>query len=359
MAMGRAHLLPLVLLAACGKQTIEVATKESVSDYRHGALVAAVDTYVKAGRTPDAFAQLAHTALELRPKMDRYVGEEAERKLIVLALEPVRSVAAKSRAEQIDALALTVWPLLLAPPIAADQIMVQRDPKADELMPKQGETTAVYLERLCGGPLAGDCKDVVPEYQGLVVGALATRRAMERVRNAVASCLPCSSEHGWHEAVHGWEAQDQLVNLWIHDVERRADPANWPIAGTAAEVIADLPEAEIDAVGEVMIGGQRYAGTDRVAALKDLRGEHDAIAMHLRPELTLAQVKALLADAKASGATKIAVVARTPAYPWQRKVYWLSDAGTTRAGLRLTDTLQMLLHTIDHVAGPGAIARVD
>ncbi len=357
--MSRSHVLPLVLLAACAKQTIEVSTKESISDYGHSALVAAIDTYVKAGRTPEAFAQLAHTALELRPTMDRYVGEEAERKLVVLALEPVRAVAAKSRSEQIDALALTVWPLLIAPPLAADQIMVQRDPKAVELIPKQGETTASYLERLCGGPLAGDCKDVVPEYQGMVVGALATRRAMERVRNAVASCLPCSSEHGWHEAVHGWEAQDQLVNGWIHEVERRADPANWPIAGTAAEVVQDLPEAEINAVGEVMIGGQRYTGTDRVAAFRDLRGDHDAIAMHLRPEVTLAQVKGLLADAKASGATKIAIVARAPEYPWQRKVYWLSEAGTTRAGLRLTDTLQLLLHAIDHLAGPGAIARVD
>ena len=193
----------------------------------------------------------------------------------------------------------------------------------------------------------------------MVVGALATRRAMERSRNAIAICLACSSEPGWHEAVHGWEAQDELVNTWIHDVERRADPANWPIAGTAAEPMPDMPEAEIDTVGEVTIGGQRYAGTDRVAAFKDLRGDHEAIALHLRPELSLAQVKGLLADAKASGAAKIAVIARAPQYPWQRKVYWLSDAGTTRAGLRLTDSLQLLLHAVDHVAGPGAIARVD
>jgi len=30
-----------------------------------------------------------------------------------------------------------------------------------------------------------------------------------------------------------------------------------------------------------------------------------------------------------------------------------------RTSLRPTDSLQLLLHTIDHVASPGAIARVD
>jgi hypothetical protein len=40
-------------------------------------------------------------------------------------------------------------------------------------------------------------------------------------------------------------------------------------------------------------------------------------------------------------------------------VYWLSEGGTTRLSLRPTDSLQLLLHTIDHVAAPGSIARVD
>ena len=53
------------------------------------------------------------------------------------------------------------------------------------------------------------------------------------------------------------------------------------------------------------------------------------------------------------------MIARAPQYPWERRVYWLSETGGTRANLRLTDSLQLLLHTIDHVAGPGAVARVD
>jgi hypothetical protein len=186
------------------------------------------------------------------------------------------------------------------------------------------------------------------------------------VRNAVAGCVMCSSEPGWHEAVRSWEALDRLANGTIHEVERRASPDNWPIAGSAAqqgselaEVTAIWREAEINVTGEVVIGGQRYGATDRIDALRDLRGDSETITLHLRPELSLAQVKAVLADAKKSGASKIAVVARAPAYPWERRIYWLSDGGKTRVGLRPTDSLQLLLHTIDHVAGPGAVARVD
>jgi hypothetical protein len=255
-----------------------------------------------------------------------------------------------------------VWPTLIAPAIEADAIVVKRDARSADLMPRPGEKAQLYLQRLCGGPLAGDCKQVVPELQGSVIAALATRRATERARNAVAGCMMCSTEPGWHEAVRQWEALDRLANGWIHDIERKASPDNWPTAGSSSEVDPGLPEAEVTATGEIMIGGQRYGATTRIDALRELRSLHGndaAIALHLRPELSLAQVKGLLADTKKSGARKIAVIARAPQYPWDRRVYWLSETGGTRANLRLTDSLQLLLHTIDHVAGPGAIARID
>jgi len=353
------------LVAACGQGEIEVS-KTGASDYNHGALRAAIDKYVVEGRTPEAYGELAETVMKLRPGMDKAVAEQAELKMIVLALPPIQSVSAKPMAEQVERLATTVWPTLLAPPIVADQILMTPDPKAAELRPRPNETPRDYLVRLCGGPLASECKQIVPEHQGAVIAALATRRATERARNAVSDCVMCSAEPGWHEAVRSWESLDRLANGTIYDVERRASPDNWPIAGDAAQRGAELPEAtaiwreaEINHVGEVVVGGQRYGATERVAALRDLRGESDTITLHLRPDLTLAQVKAILADAKKAGAPKVAVVARAPHYPWERKIYWLSDTGRTRVGLRPTDSLQLLLHTIDHVAGPGAVARVD
>ncbi|MGN6107319.1 MAG: hypothetical protein ACTHU0_19580, partial [Kofleriaceae bacterium] len=245
--------------------------------------------------------------------------------------------------------------------IEADAILVKRDPRAAELMPKPGEQPRELLQRLCGGPLAGDCKQVVPEYQGHVIAAIATRRATERARNAVSGCVMCSAEPGWHEAVRTWEALDRLANGSIHDIERKAAPSNWPIAGSASQEDPGLPEAEVAASGEIVIGGQRYGATARIDALRELRAPDGAaaIALHLRPELTLAQVRGLLVDARKSGARKVAVIARDRQYPWARRVYWLADGSGTRTSLRPTDSLQLLLHTMDHVAGPGAVARVD
>ncbi|HEU4730895.1 MAG TPA: hypothetical protein VFT22_23530, partial [Kofleriaceae bacterium] len=282
-----------------------------------------------------------------------------ELKLIVLALVPVQSVRARPMSEQIDALALTVWPTLLAPAFEADDLVFKRDPNAQAMMPKPGEDAGGYLVRLCGGPLASDCKHVVPEMQGPVVASIAVRRATERVRNAVADCVMCGADPGWHEAVHAWEALDRLASSSLHDIQRRGDPDNWPVAGDAAEADAGLPEAAISETGEVVIGGQAYGASDRISALRDLRGKSEAIALHLRPEMSLAQVRALLGDVRKAGAARVAVVAREPRYPWGRKIYWIADGVGTRAGLRPTESLQLLLHAVDAVASPGAIARVD
>ena len=67
----------------------------------------------------------------------------------------------------------------------------------------------------------------------------------------------------------------------------------------------------------------------------------------------------MLADARKSGAQRVAVVAREPVYPYRRRVYWVADGSGLRANLRPTDSLQLLLHAVDEVAGPGTVARVD
>src|SRR5262249_37384089 len=147
------------------------------------------DAFIAAKRTPEAYAKLAQTVAALRPGMDAAVAQEAERRMIVLPLDPVSSVKDLDMGAQVQALALTVWPTLLAPKIEADQLMQVRDPKASDIPPKPGEDPQAYLLRLCIGPLVSDCKRVVPELQGDVVNALAMRRATERVRNAIADCL--------------------------------------------------------------------------------------------------------------------------------------------------------------------------
>jgi hypothetical protein len=358
--MSMHRLLVVLALTACGQDKIEVDKKGAPADYQHTALIAAVDKFVALQRTPDAYAELAQTVLKLRPGMDRAVAEEAELKLVVLALGPIQSVQAKPMAQQVEALALTVWPTLLAPPIEADALLFVRDPKAAEIPPKPGEEPAQYFERLCIGPLSAKCKRVVPELQGNVIAALAIQRATERVRNAVGDCLMCSSDPGWHQAVLSWEELDRGASEWINDVLRRGEPDNWPISGTAAEDDPGLPEAELSPRGDILVGGHSYGpNQQRIDVLRELRGKSDVIALHLHPDTTLAQARGILLDARKAGISRVAAIAREPVYPWRRKAYWIADGYGLRANLRPTDSVQLLLHAIDEVAGPGTVARVD
>ena len=48
-----------------------------------------------------------------------------------------------------------------------------------------------------------------------------------------------------------------------------------------------------------------------------------------------------------------------PARAHERRIYWVAEGAGVDTDLRPTDSLQLLLHTMDHIAGPGAIARVD
>src|SRR5262249_35546350 len=152
--------LAILALAACSQDKIEVAKGPTI-DYNHAALLSAVDRFVTSGRSPASYGELARTVISLRPGMDKTVAQEAGRRMLVLALPPVQSVQALSMIEQRDALALTVWPTLLTPPIEADALLVVRDPKTPELVPKPGEGPETYIVRLCGGPLADQCKHVV------------------------------------------------------------------------------------------------------------------------------------------------------------------------------------------------------
>lgn len=352
----------LLVLAACDQEVIAVKPTPQ-DDYNHAKLLAAVDAFIAAQRTPAAYGELAKQVTAIRPGMDATVAAEAERRMVVLALAPVTSVKEATIAQQIDALALTVWPTLLAPPIEADQLLRIADPKTAQIPAKPGEDPNSYILRLCQGPLVTDCKHAVPELQGQIVAALAIRRATERARIAVSECLECSSEGanpGWKNAVIGWEQLDRVAADSITDVEAAADPDNWPIAGAASDEDPQLPEAELTLRGDIVVNGHGYGpNQQRIDVLKELRGKGDVIALHFHPDQTLAQVRAVLVDARKAGAQRVAVVAREPVYPYRRRVYWVADGTGLRANLRGTDSLQLLLHAVDEVAGPGTVARVD
>ena len=312
----------LALLVACGSDAIDI--RPAAPD----PLIAAVDAFVSAGRSPEAYAELAATAAAV-PASPR-----TEARLLVLALAPVQAVQARPVAAQAEALALTVWPTLLGTAAA-----------------ERGETAASYLLRLCSGALAEACHRVVPELQSAVVRAIAMHRAATRVRSAVAACLPCASEPAWHEAVLAWEELDRAAQQTSGDTLRRADPDSWPMAGAMAEADAALPEAEITERGGMLVGDRDY-GSDRVAVLRELRRAGEAIALHVHPGASVAQLRAILADAHRAGCRRVAITAREPVYPWARRSYWLTDA----TSLPVADSLAHVLRGVDARAG---IARAE
>lgn len=362
MISGWLALVSVVAIAACDQRGIAV-NRQPDADYNHANLVAAVDVFIASKRTPEAYGDLARKVRAMRPAMDATVAAEAERRMIVLALDPTTQLVDRSMAEQLHALALTVWPTLLAPAIEADQLDRVPDAKAAMIPPKPGEDQAAYILRLCQSALATSCKHAVPELQGNIVAALAIRRATERVRTAVSECLECSSEGadpGWRSAVAGWEALDRIAADSITDIETAAAPDNWPVAGAASDEDPGLPEAELTLRGDVLVKGHGYGpNRQRIEVLKELRGTGDVIALHFHPDQTLAQVRAVLVDARKAGVQRVAVIAREPVYPYRRRAYWVADGSGLRANLRVTDSLQLLLHAIDEVAGPGTVARVD
>src|SRR4051812_31873063 len=137
-------ILACVLLAACDQEPIGVKAQPQ-DDYNHAKLTAAIDTFIAAKRTAPAYAELAKQVSALRPGMDAPVAAEAELRMVVLALDPVTAHKDQPIADQINALALTVWPTLLAPRIEADQLNRVRDPKAGEYPPKPGEDPDAYI----------------------------------------------------------------------------------------------------------------------------------------------------------------------------------------------------------------------
>lgn len=199
--------LAVLAAAACGPDRIDVSIGRT--DYGRHDLRMAVEAFVVAGRTPAAYAVLARQVRGLGTSMDRDVGNEAERRLIVLAIEPIRSVGDRPIAEQTEALALTVWPTLLGPPI--DQHRIEGSSDANILLPQPGESASTYVDRVCRGPFAGECEYDQPAQRGAAIAATAARNALERARNAVDACSTCRSDPGWHELVREWEALERVA----------------------------------------------------------------------------------------------------------------------------------------------------
>jgi hypothetical protein len=194
----RAAVVIAFAIVACGRNGIEVAPGADMSP-----TATLIDRYIADGADPTAFANLANALEIVRDARDREVAADAELRLLALAAPLVDEARMSPIDEQVDALALTVWPALLAAPLTgiADAATT----------PAAGESATAYLLRLCSDTLAAEC-GAAP---AVGVRSLAVHRANLRMHQVIGGCLHCATddEPGWRAAAYRWESLDRQMAI--------------------------------------------------------------------------------------------------------------------------------------------------
>ncbi|MCE9578176.1 MAG: hypothetical protein K8W52_33935 [Deltaproteobacteria bacterium] len=352
----RAALALVLALAACKHDAIEVR-QVGAADYNRKALLAAIDRYTAAGQTAVAYGQLAADIAALRTGMDETVAAEAELQLVVLALPPVDAAQNLPLATRASTLATTVWSTALAGSVEAPD--PQLGPRRPGDPAKPGESVADYVTRLCGGPLAVSCMLIVPEVQAELVEAEAVRRFARRTKHAVSACSPCSSEPAWQRAVDRWESLERETSANAAAAIAPASPARWPIAGPASAPWSPAPRLDITDDGGWILDGEPVAPDAKGTALSGSRTTAGVLAVHIAPTARADVLAALIDAAGVAGFREVAVEARMPMYPWERRVYrFATGARGKKPPWRAVDTVQVLMRAFDHSVAPGALAHL-
>lgn len=340
-------LAAVIALMSCGKETSAPAVEQGRST--SSLLVPAIERFVAAGRTPTAFRDLAREVADLARDATTDLRSEAERRLVVLARYPVESVQGLDASARAEALALTVWPTLLAAPLDA-LASAPADSKPDALAPLKDEDVPTYLQRLCGGPLSAECLRIVPEHRSAAVDSIASHRGAVRARRSVEACDECRGDPAWHDAIRSWEELERDAARASRDLGG-SDPSLWPIAGVGSVEAPHTPDVKVTPTGQLAIGDHRYARTD---GLSRLRAERDAVQFHVPPDSSIGELARFLATARLAGVVRTGVIARAPVYPWHRRVYWLTSEVVARSRLRSSDSVQRLLEFLDGATTRGA-----
>jgi hypothetical protein len=354
------RLVVLAVVAACGQDAVSVRPDDTGADYNRAELTEAMGRFIAAGRTAEAFGALVAEVDTLRTGMDDAVADEAELKLTTQALHPVEAFRDRMPVDRTVALATTVYAFALRPPVTAARPELPPDPVDVELRPRPDEDGPAYLLRVCAGPLAGDCKHIVPEMQGVVVGDIVIQKLTARSRNAVASCTTCPNDPAWAEMVLRWETMDRDQAATRIADERRSAPSNWPSAGPGAGPWPDVPRIQLEDDGDLVLDGRAVPPQERTGELQMMFAERAAIGLELPPAATVGSLLGVVEDARKGGVTEVVVAARDPAYPWTLRGYRIAAAAKgRRITVRRTETVQVLLRAIDAEADPGVRVRID
>ncbi len=345
----------LLALAACAKDDIDIHTPGT--DYNRKGLLAAIDRFTAAGRTPEAYGQLAADIQKLRSGMDETVADEAELQLIVLALAPMDQTRALSPDERAQVLATTVWSVAMSSPVTApDPAVASQDPGTPAMA---GEKPDDYLIRLCGTALALECNFVVPESQAEFVEAAAVRRMARRTKHAVEECEPCATDPGWAQAVAKWEKLEMDTHAAAAAILPNVSPDRWPTAGRGAADWQGAPVLDVADDGGWSLDNVAIGPDARGTGLASAHQSSDVINVRIAPEVRADVLAALIDAAGAAGFREVRVEARNPIYPWTLRSYRFATGGRgKKPPWRAVDTVQVLLRSFDAHGDPGGLAHL-
>ncbi|HWM87716.1 MAG TPA: hypothetical protein VNO33_17805 [Kofleriaceae bacterium] len=328
-----------ICATGCQQRRIDVVEKseDRTGDYGRQALRASVEKFRTAPRSPEAYRALAVEIDRLRPAFNQDVADEAERHLASLALGPMAAQIDRSLPDQMAALALTVWPTAL------------------RVEPKPGETPRTYLERACAGPLASECKYVVPESWPLVLSAKVWRRMKSRAREAYGECRACKQEPSYAALLEEYDQHESRMTRMVAAEKGRVERDAWPEAGANAAEWSDAPLLDL-VPDPPLLAGEPVEGNWRARLRSNRRGT--VLAVHLKPRSEVRQLRDALRAAGAAGFRTVALQARQREFPYSLVEYRLATRGGGRpVPASDVDTIQFLVRSLDTAAKNGGGAR--
>lgn len=321
-------------IAGCAPTPIDVHEDGKSFDFGRGELLAAVDAAAADRKSPQAIASLAGKIEELSPRFNEPVEEEAERKLVFLAIGPLEAHFADPIEEQLRVLGLTVWPIVL------------------RVEPEEGETPKEYAARVCSGKLALECKNAVPEYWPTILSAVVWRRFKERAREAYVRCGPCKTEpsKSFDKVLERYRAYQTEIGAKAALARQRAEPTRWPRAGERARIWeTNVPLLELLGDGSAEFRGQVVDAAWR-RMIRERRGDSEVLGLHLIPTSDVRSLRSVLKSAKAAGYRYIDLQVRDKAFPYEPLAYRLSvknERGAKRIKVAADDSIQILVQALD------------
>ncbi len=329
-------LVGFVMLSACEpKQTPMVAeTDDEAADFGRTALINAIVKLSESPTSADAYLAFAHRVDELMPLFNRDVKREAELRLCVLAIGPLEAQLEKPQSEQMQMLALTVWPTVLQLPV------------------REKETVDEYILRLCKNELSIECHNVVPEYWPVVINARVWRTLKSRISVAYGRCHWCAKDPDFDDVLETSSESHAEVESLAKDAQSAGRPSAWPLAGKHAAPESSNRHLSFGRKGWVTVQDERpLAGNWRVA-LAQMRKPGDRVGIHIEPGKSVELLLEVIGEVKAAGYEQMALTTRKREFPYDSMEYSLQVGrkGFEDLGVHKTDTIQVLVEALDYLA---------